>query len=149
MRRTAMALLLLAGCASSGSNHDLGVTVFETVTVSPFNGVQAVTLLGSHMLRVQIENRSHQEITVHSIQLQPNDPDLFSDDPSQSIELLIGPGQSQTFDTYFNVSANSRTARPTAQMLESIRVDLSCTGTESGNFIAGGTYSVNHIGLGG
>jgi hypothetical protein len=147
MRRTAFALLLLAGCSSSAANHELGITVFESVTNTPY-GPRAVTLIGSHILHVQIDNRSHQEITVHSIQLQPNDPDLFSDDPAQSIELLVGPGETKSIDTYFNVSANSRTQRPTSQILESIRVDLSCSAADTGNFLAGGTYSVNHVASG-
>jgi hypothetical protein len=147
MRRAALTLLLVTGCASGG-NHDLGITVLETVTPSPYGGLQAVTLIGAHMLRLQIENRSHQEIVVHSMKIEPADPDLYTDDPSQSIEELIGPGVTRTYDMYLTLSTSSRTRSTTLQMLGSVNVDLVCTGSESGNFIAGGSYSVTHIALG-
>jgi hypothetical protein len=147
-RFAVVAALLLAACASSGSNHNVGITVFETVTASPYGGLQAVTLLGSHLLRVQFENHSNQMIVVHSIQLDPADPDLFSDDPSQNIELTIGPGQQESVDMYMTVSTSSRTRSTTSQTLDSVRVDLACTGSETGDFIAGGTYSVLHAALG-
>jgi hypothetical protein len=148
MRRAGLALVLIAGCASGGANHDLGITVLETVTPTPYGGVQAVTLIGAHMLRVQIENRSHQEIVVHSIKIEPPGPDLYSDDPSQSIEELIGPGVTRTYDMYLTVSTSSRTRSTTSQMLDSVTVDVVGTGSESGNFIAGGSYSVTHVALG-
>jgi hypothetical protein len=147
MRRAGLALLLIAGCASGGANHDLSITVLETVTGSP-TGVHAVTLIGAHTLRVQIENRSHQEIVIHSIKIEPPGPDLYSDDPSQSVEELIGPGVTRTYDMYLTVSTSSRTRSPTSQMLDSVTVDVVGTGSESGNFMAGGSYSVTHIALG-
>lgn len=140
-------MLLIAGCASGGT-HDVGIEVFETVTMTGTGSVQAVTLIGAHMLRVQIVNRSHQEIVVHSMKIEPADPDLYSDDPPQSIEELIGPGVTRTYDMYLTVSTSSRLRSPTSQTLGLVNVDLVGTGSESGNFIAGGSYSVNHIALG-
>ena len=147
MRRAAIVVLLALGCASSGSNHDLGIMVFEAVA-SSYGDFRAATILGSHMLRVQIENRSHQDITVHTIRLEPNDPDLFTDDPAQSVEEIVGAGDKRSFDMYFTISSNPRTRSTTSRMLDSIKIDLSCTASETGNFVAGGTYSVNHIALG-
>ena len=143
MQRSAIALLLALGCAS-GDTHKLSVTVFETV-VATRAGIQAETLMGQHMLRVQIENESHQEIVVHAARVAPAGPDLWTDDPSQSIEQSIGPGQSQSFDLFLTVSTSSRSRAATSQMLDSVSVDLSCTGSETGNFIDSGTYQVNHV----
>jgi len=141
MRRAALALLFVA-CASGG-NHNIGVTVFEAVTSTGF----PVNVHGSHLLSVRIENQSHQEIVVHRIRIEP--AGFFTEDPSQSVELLIGPGQMQSFEMYLNVSTSSRGRVPTSDLLDSVSVDLSCTGPETGDFIAGGTYQVNHVTSGG
>src|ERR1700756_5513779 len=129
MRRAALALLFV-GCASGGS-HNIGVTVFEAVTSAGF----PISLHGSHLLRVQIENQSHQEIVVHNIRIEP--VGFFTEDPSQSVEFVVGPGQVQSFEMYLNVSTSSRGRVPVIDLLDSVSVDLSCTGSETGNFIAG------------
>jgi len=82
---------------------------------------------------------------VHSTRIEPAGQALFTEDPSQSVELLIGPGQMQSFEMYLSVSASSRTRVPTSDLLDSVSVDLSCTGSETGNFIDSGTYQVNHV----
>ena len=137
MRRAAIVLLLLVGCASASSNHDLRVSVSQLISHR-----QSVITTGTHLFRVRILNRSHDAVIfVHAIHLQPVGPDLFSDDPSQYFDKQVDPGETAIFEMSLTVGTHNVVETSSLPAMESVEVTLN--GTSNGkDFVDSGTYSI-------
>jgi hypothetical protein len=139
-----IAAFFFAACASGGNHPNLAITVAAISGRMQGAGIRNGMASGDYTVRVRVENRSQEDVAIHSIRVAAADPGLMSDDPPQDVEETIGAGAAQTFDVDLTVSSNGRALNPAPQILQSVSVDVSCTGSVSGNFTAGGTFSLNH-----
>ncbi|HJT16087.1 MAG TPA: hypothetical protein VJ853_01795 [Thermoanaerobaculia bacterium] len=138
-----IAALFLAACASGGKHPNLAISVSPLSGRVLGSGIRGGAATGDYTVRVTVENRSQEDVTIHSIRVGAADAGLMSNDVPQDVEETIAPGAVRQFDMYLSVSTTGRTLNPTPQVLQSVSVDLSCTGSASGDFTAGGTYSLS------
>jgi len=137
MRRVTMALLLLAGCASGGaSNHELSVDVVEVISRH-----QPPPTVGTRMFQIQIANKSQQNITIHLIQVRSGSGDFEIDDPGESVETTLAPGQAEAFQAFVTVRP-TRMSQGTYRM-DSLGLTISCS-VETGDFLESGTYPITY-----
>ena len=151
MRRAAIMLLVALGCASGGSNHRMRLQVFELVRVPPGSviaqGAPILQLLGPHYLRIRVDNQSEQNVTIHSVKLDPDARETYTDDLSQSIEKTIPPGGFDMFDVILNVYAD-RHAMPSDRALDYVKIMMSCS-NDTTDFVDSGSHAVSHQRSGG
>ena len=135
--RAAIALLLIAGCASSSSSdHRLGMWVNEIVA----NGHHAPYVIGPHNLRLHVENRSQQEITVQSIRIEAAGIDLDSEDGGADVNQLVGPGETSVFDVYLTVSTRGQ-SKPSGSLTE-VNATIGGTLSDGKTFTDGGRFFI-------
>ena len=143
MRRAAIVLLLLAGCASGRNDHHLRISVSQLITQR-----QAVITTGTHLFRIRILNQSRDAVVfVHAIHLQPVGLDLFSDDPSQYFDREVDPGETEIFEMYLTVDTHSALGTSAQPVMDSVQLTLN--GTSDGkDFVDSGTYAIGREVLG-
>jgi hypothetical protein len=147
MRRLMIAVLLLASCRSSNGGHPIDIDVIELVRLPPETvqrrGAPIIQLVGSHDIRVRVKNQSEHVITIHSLKLDPDALDTYTDDPSQTIDREIAPGGEEMFEMILNVDAD-RNAAGLPPSLDYVKLTMACS-DESSNFIETGSHSVTHL----
>jgi hypothetical protein len=121
------------------------IDVIEVIRVDPqqvYRGNQLVRLLGPHDLRLRIKNDSQHEITIHSVQIEPDAQETYTEDPSQPVEKTIMPGGSEEFGFVLNVYAE-RASAPPENALDYVKLTLACSNEEK-DFFETGSYPVTH-----
>jgi len=122
MRRAALILLLLAGCASSGSKQRvLSVDVLE-----PRTPHQRPALTGEHLYIVHVENVSGEDVQIGSIRLElagTSDYELINS--AAPIEpIMLGPGESEDFEMFVTIAPVRGTNRASQLFLDSLHVTI-------------------------
>jgi len=106
MHRAAIALLILAACASGRSGHRTSTWVNEVLP----DGMPHPAVIGPHYLRIHLQNLSHEPILVQSIHVEAAGQDLDSDQDTVPFNQTVEPGQTASFDMYLTVSTRAAAA---------------------------------------
>ena len=77
--------LFFAACASGGNHPNLAISVSPVSGRVQGAGLRAGAAVGDYTVRVTIENRSQEDVTIHSIRVGAADAGLMSDDVPQDV----------------------------------------------------------------
>ena len=132
----ALSLLLLLGCASAPSDHRLSNWINEVLPP----GTHQPTVLGSHYLRVHVQNLSHQTIEVQSVRVEAAGEDLDSDESSGAFNQAIGPGETGSFDLFLTVSTRAPHLPPA--ILTEVTLTVGGMTEQGKSFVDSGRYFI-------
>lgn len=136
MRRALVALVLLAAaCASTPSQHAMGISVNEVR--QPGSRPSA---LGTHFYRITVQNHSSTPFVVQTIHVAPGGmSEMDVDNATQEFGDTVMPDETRTFDMMVTVLASRGN---NVGFIDALQITLDCRTDSGEHFIESGNYTI-------